>query len=736
MTNPEHRSPSPEFTDAVKLPWVASYDSFEQTSGFHVGDKVHLRNSNGTLSGPYLIATLPAPGKCTLSFENGQPVGNGEIDTMSADTAPITHYALLVGIACYPGDQSLKGYVNDVQELEKCLRKDRKNLDIKTLTATPAAPTSPVAPARPVTQESCYPTEDEAFLPTYDNVWLNLNSIISRASSGDFVYIHFSGHGTKGKPGIHYLHGQGLGVLLKAAVDKGLKLTLVLDCCYSGSVVRNDEVSRCLPYDSEVDKKYPPFQWPAALTADSAVSYPTKRGASMGINWLINPTEYTVFAACGPSEPSGEIKIKGKHHGILSWFLIRAFGKMGRVGGRPHHIYAHLCARFRERKPPDQKPMLYGSKRLGFFEDLTAELYAVPIPIIKDGPLLLLDAGEAHGVCEGDKFGLCSVDDDQSEDATQKKEIFEVTNVRPLVSELSAVSPRTLSHSPLRKYPVRLQVPSQSNHAWRTAIQERPSLYVTMGDTTPSDLFTLHVRVISKEAYEIRDASNNLLANLPPPISDLEEDPSFLMDIIEHLVRYEMVKNLSNKSPSQNFIESFHVQLCDETSGKTFLPGCLHNGLLHPPCSHPECVVKIEEDAELCLMVRNEGGKGQNLSLHVFNLDAFWEVENMLRGDHHVLPPPLTNTSVKDFPSGTDGEWRKTMEMTIPQELKDRGETQCEDIIKVFVTRQPTSFMCLELPPIGDICGRRKAKSSRGGSQHYESDDWAVLNFRIRTVAK
>ncbi|KAH7268466.1 hypothetical protein B0J15DRAFT_533838 [Fusarium solani] len=722
MTNPEDRSPSPEFTDAGKRPWVASYD---QTSGLHVGDKVHLRNSDGSLSGPYLIATLPAPGKCTLSLENGQPLGNGEIDisTMSADPTPITHYALLIGIACYRG-QSLQGCVNDVHELEKRLRKHRQNPDIKTLTASPIAP------------GSCYPTEDEAFLPTYDNVLLNLHSIISRASSGDFVYIHFSGHGTtKEKPGIRYLRGQELGVLLRAAVDKGLKLTLVLDCCYSGSVVRNDDVARCLPYNSEVDKKYPPFQWPAALTANSSVPYSTKRGASMRMNWLINPTGYTVFAACGPSELSGEIFVKDKYHGILSWFLLRAFGKMGRVGGRPHHIYAHLCARFRERKPPDQKPMLYGNKRLGFFEDLTAELYAAPIPIIKDDSLLLLDAGEAHGVCEGDKFALCSVDDDQSEDATQEKEIFEVTKARPLVSELSPLSPRTLSHSSLRKYPIRLQVPSQNNHAWRRAIQERPSLHVTMGDTTPGDLSTFYVTVISKEAYEIRDASKKLLAGLPPPVADLEEDPSFLLDVMEHLARYEMVKNLFNKSPSQNFIESFHIQLCDETSGKTFPPGCLRDGPLYPLCSHPECVVEIQENTVLCLVARNEGERDHNLSLHVYNLDVFWEVENMLRGDHYVLPPPRTNIS-RDFRSGTDGEWRERMKITFPQELKDRGETQCEDIIKVFVTRQPTSFMFLELPPIGDICGRRKARSSRGGSQCNESDDWAVLNFRIRTLAK
>lgn len=62
---------------------MASY----HTSGLHVGDKVRLRNPDGSLSGPYLIATLPAPGKCTLSLENGEPLGNGEIDISVIEAA-------------------------------------------------------------------------------------------------------------------------------------------------------------------------------------------------------------------------------------------------------------------------------------------------------------------------------------------------------------------------------------------------------------------------------------------------------------------------------------------------------------------------------------------------------------------------------------------------------------------------------------------------------------------------
>lgn len=46
---------------------------------------------------------------------------------------------------------------------------------------------------------------------------------------------------------------------MKATVDKGFELTLVLDYYYSGSVVRNDDSARYLPCNSEVDRKYPPF---------------------------------------------------------------------------------------------------------------------------------------------------------------------------------------------------------------------------------------------------------------------------------------------------------------------------------------------------------------------------------------------------------------------------------------------------------------------------------------------
>lgn len=50
----------------------------------YVGDKVYLINSSGFREGPYVIATIPSPGKYTLSRDNGIPVRDG--DEIGADS--------------------------------------------------------------------------------------------------------------------------------------------------------------------------------------------------------------------------------------------------------------------------------------------------------------------------------------------------------------------------------------------------------------------------------------------------------------------------------------------------------------------------------------------------------------------------------------------------------------------------------------------------------------------------
>ncbi|KAJ3577750.1 hypothetical protein NPX13_g2819 [Xylaria arbuscula] len=75
----------PDFTEIDERPYVAAY---VQKPKFNVGDEVYLLDSDGTRKGPYLVASLPSTGKCTLSLANGSPVKNGaEVSTSDVEAA-------------------------------------------------------------------------------------------------------------------------------------------------------------------------------------------------------------------------------------------------------------------------------------------------------------------------------------------------------------------------------------------------------------------------------------------------------------------------------------------------------------------------------------------------------------------------------------------------------------------------------------------------------------------------
>jgi hypothetical protein len=126
-------------------------------------------------------------------------------------------------------------------------------VQIQMFTATEGAPSNSYGRA-----------EDPMLWPTYDNMTSSLEKTTSSAKLGDFVYIHHSGHGTRmelssefsnrstgdlalilfeeeKRNNIRYLRGLELAFLLKAIVDKGLMVTLVPGCCFSGSVWRQSE---------------------------------------------------------------------------------------------------------------------------------------------------------------------------------------------------------------------------------------------------------------------------------------------------------------------------------------------------------------------------------------------------------------------------------------------------------------------------------------------------------------
>jgi hypothetical protein len=267
------------------------------------------------------------------------------------------YYAVLIGIDAYP-ERPLNSCVSDVQRIKDILDEKVVLADIQTLTAS-----------RSLIADVLTPAEDPERWPTCRNVTLALEKIICEAKRGDFVYIHYSGHGTRitastffafsnastgdlalvllgGERGerVNCLKGPTLAGLLNTMVNIGLIVTIVLDCCFSAAVYRSDAQDvRYFLYDPKEDCS----QYPEDIVVDINTRS-TIHDASMQDNWLVDPDGYAILAACGPHESAKggfEKEEKGRRYGALSYFLFSALSDYG-LGRRHQDIHRHLCAVF------------------------------------------------------------------------------------------------------------------------------------------------------------------------------------------------------------------------------------------------------------------------------------------------------------------------------------------------------------------------------------------------------
>lgn len=635
-----------------------------------------------------------------------------------------THYAVLIGIDAYPV-KPLQSCVNDVRAIKEYLQGALDSVHLQMLTAaTSESAESSSLSAGPIT------------LPTYDNVTSALDEIISIGKPGDFVYIHFSGHGTRvevssefsnratgdlaldllqGTDGneIRYLRGLELAYLLKQMVDKGFKVTLVLDCCFSASVLRDDDDSgiRYLPYNVKVDSKYPPrFEKSLQYEADQQ-GY---RHASMLPNWLVSPDRYAILAACGPGEEAAGLRIWDiGRRGALSYFLHRILTERGGLKKPLRDIYHHLYAKFRELRP-QQNPVLYGNKDQGFFGqvDLMIEIPSVPIIKTRESRLQL-QAGQAHGVSKGDQFRVYPLGL-----AGRESAVAMVNDVRGLTSDLELLGneqarvqtgwiANTLTKSSLQNYRIRLATSIPCRDELSLALRKRSLNTKIDVDKQPH---SFHIILDEGSQYAILDESDQRISSLRNSKYD-QKNVSQVCDIIEHLANFRLIKDVVENASANPLRSSFSIQIT-LPSGVTYPPGQL---------------IEVENDTIFKLTVQNSSTK--DLYIHPYYMGPQWQVQNLLRGSYDVLP-------AKDIPQGFPGVWSKKIKMSIPSELKGTGQNWCRDILKIFLTSGPVSFDLLELPKLGEPV-RRKRMGKLGKEYNVDAEeDWAALNFPIYTYTR
>ena len=566
------------------------------------------------------------------------------------------------------------------------------------------------------------------------------------------MYIHFSGHGTTETPssvalvlfdeskGSCCLRGKDLANFLKNMVEAGLVVTLVLDCCFSGGVLRNDDRIRTIDYRQTMDQSCAPEP-----TADIQTLSEPIRDANLLPDWIVNPRGYSILSACGEQEIAKELTVNGKKRGALSYFLIRALSSLRRkrVAITRQSLYEHLCVMFHAYWP-SQTPMLFGNAKMVFLRFTTSKKYGTFTPVYREKVHngLRLEAGSAHGVNNGDEYALYpfATAEDGLNDVKRAPVRFKVGEVGGFTSELICCDSSTsmamdkvetgwkakrLTQVSPRKIPVRLPCRDFDN------ISEGPPLRLwAKHQVGESYVFNATVND-EEETYEILDASDQNIPHLPKISRHRKTATTEVRHILDHLTTFKYFEGIQNRIPQPEFENSFKIDVKMELKDKTHLT-IEKGGFIH-----------VDDGDKLVLSLQNLGS--QSLYLALFDLGPSWEICSLLqkegKGDFKVISPKGLERK---------GEAVIKWNMSVPKSHQPDGF--CEDVMKIFVTNRSTSFTHFKLPKLSasleDI-----DETTRGShtllsefmaeitSQFRDTDDttmenWFSQNFLVRTSVK
>ena len=670
---------------------------------------------------------------------------------MERNSSP-TCWALLIGIDCYPDDDetsSLEGCVSDIEQLQQHLE-GRENVHTTVLKASINHKV-----------KSKKPYEDESQWPTLQNICSNVSAIINKATTGDLVHIHFSGHGVRRKTqsedfgddengdlalvlydpvsNVSYLQGLKLARMLEEMVAKGLKPVLVLDCCYSGAVLRdgrdqNGKIREAI-YNPEIDRQSRSSDF---LNRNTTFGAPA-RDATACPNWFLNPNGYAILTACGPNEVSRELKFSdGRKGGPLSYFLLRALNSMQRrstiISIKSLHDY--LSVQFHAGLVM-QTPRRYGNQNTCLFSHLELRHDPLETRVRRQGTELILEAGQVHGVAEDDEYRLQAPWNDHLRDTAPV--IYRAKTVNALSSVLEAVNVdtdiasidtawRAVPCTHLSKRHISVKLSSRLQHdQWQETIAA--SKFLTLSEDLHVDsppLSGVHVDIKDGEKYQILDERGCEIPGLPTISVGSSSAISNVITTLDHVAKFKYIERLENRVPSREFEQSIRLRLSDSKGHFVDSMGSLH-------VSHKENV-KLQ-----CL---NLSKKPAYLS--VFNLTPLWQIKNILlekHGDYTDLSPFNKGTSK----SLADAKPLK-ITMSIPEILQHQGT--CDDVIKVFITSSPVSLssLCLPALSLSDQVLRSVIRSNerslitlleylspttRGRGNIIADDCWLTRNFVI-----
>jgi len=684
-------------------------------------------------------------------------------------------HALLIGIDQYIPPRSaaemryprLTGAVRDIQRV-------REFLD--TLPSPPVR----VLKLTASTGNGPEPVEPREQWPTYEAMVGKFRELTAGADSGDQVYIHYSGHGgrtptlfpdQKGPADFdeslvpcdiadaeeRYLRDVEVAMLVQEMLDKGLFVTVVLDCCHAGGIRRG--LRQAVPRGLSVpDKRQRPTTSLVGTREELARFLrpreirrydPSAPRHGLLEGWLVEPKGYVLLAACRARETAFEYPIsEAETQGVLTYRLLQALRESSPDAAWQEIydvVFSRVHAQFQK-----QAPMLFGEKRRTFLGVDPVDPPAVERPFelrvlgVEEG-LLVLAAGQSEGVREGMKFAVYPPAM-RREGAGKQIAVVEV--IKAGATECRAkviVAPGAVSRAQVgpggvavpvdgvaisrpalcalvsRELPAGIDQTAALDRARRAFEQDRSGAVRQPGDGEAVDF---QIVVNGKGEYEIADAKGDLLPNLGPPlpVTAIGAESDLLRRLI-HLAKYFDLARNDNEDRRSPLRDKLRLTVLGIESRSSLREAPVLRALGDP--------VKSSEPIELrtgeSLVLEVENGSSQALNVVVIDLQPDWGVEQI-------------------FPKKRDGEFW-TLDPKQKQTVRifgylPEGCQESNDIIKVVATVGIPSFLWMELPPL-----HRPTRTTRGGSSisgdgttapshlafnEFASREWTTTQLEVR----
>lgn len=277
---------------------------------------------------------------------------------------------------------------------------------------------------------------------------------------------------------------------------------------------------------------------------------------------------------------------------------------------------------------------------------------------------------------------------------------------------------KPVAHLLPRKTYVRLMASASSQLRWSNAAKRQRFLHICTGDEDEDrKQYIFYITLNEHKEYEILDGSLGRIASLPTISLDIPRASDRVMDILQHLAISKCFEGVENPIPDASLEGSF--------------------ALFPTKRARASGIFDVRDGDTWGFRVENLGYRP--LYLAVFKIAPTWHITNLLlqaglgECDFAVVEPKGENGS---------GKTEIRLKMQVSELLRSRGEKRCQDIVKIFITSEPTSFPSVVLPELS-LHTETPDRVARGGDDQLlkfflalatPQKEWATRNFIICTV--